>query len=296
MAIFISYSHRDAEFVDKLAAHLIKEKAQVWLDRWELKVGDSILGRVQEALTEASALLVVLSNASVQSEWCKKELNFGLLKELEEKRVVVLPVLLEDCTIPPFLRDKKYADFRSSFEDGLEAVLIAIAAVTSETQGRDSGPEFTTDWGLDWFEDHDRFCLQATIVQQGKEVPFSVLAEIRILANAAATARYRQYAAADLDWVGRQVILENVCVLGDRLFMVLDGPQKETLRRGLLDQRTGLQYDVTIEARRLGDDSGYSTLMDAGEFLALIRDIQRQRLRKTTEEETLRLRQILSSR
>lgn len=96
MPVFISYSHADKSFVDTLAAHLVKRNAHVWGDSWELNVGDSIVGRVQEAIQESSALLVVLSKTSVQSEWCKKELSAGLMRELDEKPVIVLPVLLED--------------------------------------------------------------------------------------------------------------------------------------------------------------------------------------------------------
>ena len=91
MPLFISYSHADKSFVDQLAAHLVLHHVHVWLDRWELHVGDSLISKVQEAITGASGLLVILSKASVKSEWCRKELNSGLIRELDEKRVVVLP-------------------------------------------------------------------------------------------------------------------------------------------------------------------------------------------------------------
>ncbi len=77
MTIFISYSHIDKNIVDTLATHMVRRNAQVWVDRWELNVGDSIVQRVQDAITDSDALLVVLSKASVNSEWCKKELNTG---------------------------------------------------------------------------------------------------------------------------------------------------------------------------------------------------------------------------
>ena len=136
MPIFISYSHDDKDFVDRLAANLVKANTHVWVDRWELHVGDSLIRRVQEAMGHASAILVVLSKASVESEWFKKELDVGLIRELEERQVVVLPLLIEDCVIPPFLRDKLYADFRRNFDEGLRAVLEAVARVTSEVRGR----------------------------------------------------------------------------------------------------------------------------------------------------------------
>jgi len=98
-------------------------------------VGDSILNRVQEAIQSSSALLIILSKASVASEWCKKELNAGLMRELDEKKVIVLPVLVEDCEIPVFLREKLYADFRKDFKSGLQALVDAVAKVTKIDQG-----------------------------------------------------------------------------------------------------------------------------------------------------------------
>jgi hypothetical protein len=139
MPIFISYSHQERDFVDTLSYHLVKAKAHVWVARWELRVGDSLLNRIESAIQSASALLVILSEASTKSEWCRKELTAGLVRELEERRVVVLPVLLEECTVPLFLRDKLYADFRTDFDAGLRAVLESVARVTN-----DSGAALTT--------------------------------------------------------------------------------------------------------------------------------------------------------
>jgi hypothetical protein len=93
LPVFIRYSHPDAKFANKLTAHLVKHNTHVWIDSWELNVGDSILTHVQEAIQESSALLIILSKASVNSAWCRKELNAGVMRELDEKRVLVLPVL-----------------------------------------------------------------------------------------------------------------------------------------------------------------------------------------------------------
>ena len=142
MPIFISYSHENKKFADRLARQLVAHNVNIWLDRWELSVGDSIISKIQEAVEGASALLVILSKASVASEWCKNEINAGLLQELEEKHVLVMPVLLEDCTIPVFVRGKLYADFRTSFDDGLRTILEGIAKVTNANLGRLRGLNF----------------------------------------------------------------------------------------------------------------------------------------------------------
>ncbi len=112
MPIFISYSRKDSAFVDTLAANLVRARHNVWMDRWELSIGDSITQKIEENLTESSAILVVVSSHSVESPWCKRELTAGLVRELEERKTLVLPLVIDDCALPLFLRDKLYADFR----------------------------------------------------------------------------------------------------------------------------------------------------------------------------------------
>ena len=48
------------------------------------------------------------------------------MKEIESRDVVVMPALLDNCEIPKIIRDKKYADFRTSFESGISALSRAL--------------------------------------------------------------------------------------------------------------------------------------------------------------------------
>jgi hypothetical protein len=80
MPYFISYSHEDKDFVDLLAAELVLERRHVWVDRWELKVGDSLIRRIESAVKDASGLIAILSKASVVSEWFRKELSAGCVR------------------------------------------------------------------------------------------------------------------------------------------------------------------------------------------------------------------------
>ena len=122
-SVFISYSGKDRSFVERLATDLRSKGLYVWFDQWELKVGDSIVDKINAGLTSHDYLIVVLSKASVRSQWVMKELNAGLMRELEERRVVVLPILVEDCDIPALLSDKVYADFRDNYSSGLNRLL-----------------------------------------------------------------------------------------------------------------------------------------------------------------------------
>src|SRR5580658_9775222 len=183
----------------------------LWMSGWELNVGDSILNRVQEAIQSSSALLIILSKASVASEWCKKELNAGLMRELDEKKVIILPVLVEDCEIPVFLREKLYADFRKRFDTGLKALVEAVAKVTKIDQGRLEMGRSQIDWSETWGYLDKSFQTDYTFSESSPDWPFTLLTEISVSCDEGATRRYEQYKEQGLSWLGRAAITEAVC-------------------------------------------------------------------------------------
>ena len=297
MPVFISYSHSDELIVNKLAAHLVKNNATVWVDTWELNVGDSILNRVQEAIQESSALLVVLSKASVQSEWCKKELSAGLMRELDEKKVVVLPVLLEDCEIPVFLREKMYADFRTNFDRGLHGVLEAIAKVTNSNQGRLDEVEGNIDWSEDWGFNDGMFHIRFTIVNSPTALPMTLLTQIYVFCNEVATSRYRQYQDVGLDWIGRAMIAETLFDFGERenYRVILDSQFPQEFEATISDPKTGSEYHIFSESRKMGQDNGKDQLLNISDYLKGIREYVRSVTRKPTPDELRKIHGIVAS-
>ena len=129
--VFISYSHADEEFVDELTSALTHEGVHVWLDKFEIAVGKSILYEVTESgIGKSDALIVVLSNNSVKSRWVKEELEIAFQIQLKQDDFpFIYPVLKEDCEIPLFLQGKKWADFREGFYDGFPILYKAISSL-----------------------------------------------------------------------------------------------------------------------------------------------------------------------
>lgn len=297
MPVFISYSHSDELIVNKIAAHLVKHNANVWVDTWELNVGDSILNRVQDAIQESSALLVVLSKTSVESEWCKKELSAGLMRELDEKRVVVLPVLVEDCKIPLFLREKMYADLRTDFDRGLHKVLDAIAKVTNADQGRLEQDEGTVDWSEDWGYNEGLFHLRFIIVNSPNTLPMTFLTQIYVFCNEVATNRYKQYENSGLDWIGRAVIAETLFDFGEKddFRVILDNQFPQEIKATIADPKTGSAYYVVCESRKMGQDNGKDQLINISDYLKQIREYVRSVSRKPNPEELVKIQAIIAS-
>jgi hypothetical protein len=135
-SIFLSHSSKDKFFVRRLAQDLQARGVRVWLDEAEINVGDSLTEKIGAAINEMDFVAVVLSHNSVGSNWVQKELEIALNKELAKRQVVVLPVLLEKVEMPPFLRDKKYADFSADdkFARGLADLLKALGLVSNTAE------------------------------------------------------------------------------------------------------------------------------------------------------------------
>jgi len=104
----------------------------VWIDKWKIKVGDSITHRINEGIGESDFLIVALSQTSVKSKWVQEELNAALIRNIEEeKHAFILPILLEKCPIPSLLKHRKYADFTADPEQAFRELLEVFRPVKS---------------------------------------------------------------------------------------------------------------------------------------------------------------------
>ena len=130
--VFVSHASTDGPVAERLAMGLRAMGYNSWYDKWELKGGDSIVQRIQDALSASDVLIVVLSPRSVASSWVKRELNSVLMAQLSGQQVLVIPVLIETCEIPKLLTDTLHVDLRKDFESGFLELLDAIRSHRSK--------------------------------------------------------------------------------------------------------------------------------------------------------------------
>jgi hypothetical protein len=116
---FICHASEDKTAARALASAMTQLGTAVWLDEWEIRVGESIVQKVNSALGKATHLIVLLSNQSVRKPWVQRELSSALMRQLSQNSIRVLPVRLDDCAIPPILADIKYADAREGMDRAL---------------------------------------------------------------------------------------------------------------------------------------------------------------------------------
>lgn len=169
-----------------------------------------------------------------------------------------------------------YADFRQDFDKGLKTILGEIAKVTSDTQGRfNKQPEYYVDWSMDWgFTDDGFFRLRLTSIDHGKDIPYIILTEMNIIANEAATKRYKMRAGNGKEWLGRYPIILALADFAEQnkgLHFVLDDSFPKSHQFSFQDSNLGLVYDVIITSRWIGEDTGKSVLIDFGKHLIMMK-------------------------
>lgn len=280
MSVFISYSTKDSNFIDKLSTELIKNRIQIWLDKWEMQPGDSLIDKIQNALTESSFLLVVLSKHSVESEWCKKELNSALMREIKEKKVVVIPILLEDCEVPIFLQEKVYADFRNKFNVGFTSLLKPLSKLFSEHMGRNSKNEIITDYAINWGID-EFFFLDIDFISWYEKDRKSILLQIKIIGCEKVTERFIMQNKMGMSWLMKETIMGMMFENKDfrDLKILVENNKIYDLNIKTQDIKLDLSFTIKIRAVLMGEDNNNDILIHLIDFLAMLDESKKDRMK-----------------
>lgn len=89
---FISHASEDKEAVaEPLTKALERLGAKVWLDKYELNIGDSLRESIDSGLRNAKQGIVILSPVYFEKFWTTKELN-GLFAKASKGNKIILPI------------------------------------------------------------------------------------------------------------------------------------------------------------------------------------------------------------
>jgi TIR domain len=109
-SVFMSYAHADRPLAQALTKGLQSRGCRVWLDEGELRVGDSLINSISQALDQVDFVVVLVSASSVDSNWCRKEVSMAMTGEVNQRGITVLPIRVDSTQMPPSLTDKVYLD------------------------------------------------------------------------------------------------------------------------------------------------------------------------------------------
>lgn len=96
---FLSYSSKDQDFAERLHADLQNNGVRVWFAPHDMRIGAHIRRAIDESIRVYDKLLLVLSGASVNSQWVEQEVETALAKERQSGHDVLFPVRLDDTVM-----------------------------------------------------------------------------------------------------------------------------------------------------------------------------------------------------
>jgi len=119
--VFISHSHLNDDFVNRLAADLRAAGVQTWVDHENILPSQDWDDAVAAALEACEAMILVLTPRAVDSKNVKVEWSYFF--DLDKP---IYPVILEPCKVPFRLRLNQQVDFTGSNEKGLSDLCRAL--------------------------------------------------------------------------------------------------------------------------------------------------------------------------
>lgn len=125
---FVSYAGEDREVAEGIARDLSQMGIPAFYDRDSLQLGDSIVERIHEALTQADFGVLVVSPDFLQKDWPRHETR-QLVRDYIEGRTRLLAVWHNVSSEEVREKQPALADiWAANTEDGLRAVVRSLAA------------------------------------------------------------------------------------------------------------------------------------------------------------------------
>ena len=207
MSIFISYSHKDTKFVDRLTRRLVQSGVKVWRDRWKTSAGESFIDAIEQAVGGAAYFLLVVSKHSLKSRWVRKELADAQARQRARGDLTILPLFTDASKLPGELEGLLGVNFRRRFEAALNELLARVARrYNLELAGSASFDEhYSFDYGFEERNQYGNYFLQVDMVSVDREESFRLLTQFMFTGDEHATAA-AYGVTAERSW--RAILLE----------------------------------------------------------------------------------------
>jgi hypothetical protein len=115
-----------------------------WFAPHDLRIGDKILDALDQAIQLRDKVLLILSEASIASEWVEDEVDKAFEEERQRGGVVLFPLRVDDAVMETkeawaskLRRSRHIGDFRAwkdhdAYQKALERVLRDLRVESSE--------------------------------------------------------------------------------------------------------------------------------------------------------------------
>lgn len=130
---FISYTSSDEKMATWIATVLEEEGYTTIIQAWDFNVGDSFVEKMNDALINCKCLILVLSNAYLDSRWCRIEWISKLAEQVITGERKILPIRVEPVNVTGLLSTIVYKDIYGKTEQ--EAKTAILDAINNKKRG-----------------------------------------------------------------------------------------------------------------------------------------------------------------
>ena len=126
LRVFLCHGSEDKVEVRNLYRKLRDDGADPWLDEENLLPGQRWQDEIPKAVQNSDVALICLSEHSTRRDgYIQEEIRFALdIAERQREQIFLIPVKLEECQVPPRLKDYQWVNLRE--EKGYQRLIRAL--------------------------------------------------------------------------------------------------------------------------------------------------------------------------
>lgn len=133
-SVFLSHASKDREIARQIASDLQSMGVTVWFDAAEIKVGDTLLEKINEGISNSDFIILLLSKESMKSAWVQNEYRAALVNDPKNIQNRLVPVLIDDSfSMPSDFSEIVYLDLSTpdKYKTGIRQLVKSIGKVQS---------------------------------------------------------------------------------------------------------------------------------------------------------------------
>jgi hypothetical protein len=131
--VALSFAGEDRQYVDRVAAALVRAGISVFYDRYEEATlwGKNLYDHLQSVYSEASAYTVLFVSAAYAGKlWTNHERQSAQSRAFAERREYILPARFDDTQVPGLLPTTGYVDLTRKTPEEFADLIIQILSQT----------------------------------------------------------------------------------------------------------------------------------------------------------------------
>ncbi|OHU84997.1 hypothetical protein BET10_14850 [Pseudoalteromonas amylolytica] len=186
---------------------------------------------------------------------------------MEPNKISILPLVIDDCKLPLFLRSKLYADFRQDFNSGLDMIVDAVRDMYNLYSGAITNEDKKTSFSSDISTCKNSVEINMDVISEDDDSDYFILSKIKFVGNEVALGKYLKYKK---DGKSQEFVKLVTKALGStpeisKARMIITGREGGSLSFEVADD-SNLSFAIKVESKKVGPDNGKVVLFNLGEI------------------------------